>query len=94
MLYKTPALTSIHLRQSNSHDVGLVYSSDPTAAFLPGHSKSIVSNPEGIVSGDDLETFHYPGHTLRKRQGGEGPMEDEAPLMTRLYYCDIVQSCL
>lgn len=52
------------MRQSSSHDVGLVYSSDPTTAFLPSQSEGVVSDPEGIVPGDDLETFHYSTYTL------------------------------
>lgn len=42
------------------HDVGLVYCSDPAAAFLPGQSEGIVSNPERIIPGDDLQTLHNP----------------------------------
>lgn len=55
----------IHLRQSYSHDVGLVYGSDPTTAFLPGQSEGVVSDPEGIVPGDDLETLHDSCYTLK-----------------------------
>ena len=64
-LEKLTVLHNRHLRQSNSHDVGLVYSSDPLTTFFPGQSKGIVSDPEGIVPGDDLETFHNPGYTLK-----------------------------
>lgn len=53
---------------SNSHDVGLVYSGDPAAAFFSCQAESILSNPEGIASRDNLETFHNPGNTLKKRK--------------------------
>lgn len=49
----------IHLPQSDSHDVSLVYGSDPATTFLLGQSEGVLSNPEGIVPGDDLETLHY-----------------------------------
>lgn len=48
------------MRQISSHDVGLVYSSDSTTAFFPGQSEGVLGNPEGIVLGDDLKTFHDP----------------------------------
>lgn len=50
----------------NSHDVCLVYSSYSSPTFLPGQSEGIISDPQGIVSGDDLETFHYPRYTLHE----------------------------
>lgn len=45
-----------------------MYSSDPATAFFPGQLESIVSNPEGVVSGDDLETFHYTRYTLNEER--------------------------
>lgn len=45
-----------------------MYSSDLATAFFPGQLESIVSDPEGVVSGDDLETFHYPRYTLNEER--------------------------
>lgn len=51
-----------------SHDVGLVYSSHPATALFLRQVESILGNPEGIVSGDNLETFHNPRNTLKKEK--------------------------
>lgn len=57
------------MRQSSSHDVGLVDGGDPAAAFLPGQSEGVVGDPEGIVPGDDLETLHDSRDTLEAEAG-------------------------
>lgn len=64
---RTPA--NAHVRQSSSHDVGLVNRGDPAAAFLPSQSEGVVGDPEGIVPSDDLETLHDPGDTLKAETG-------------------------
>lgn len=61
----------VYLHYSNSHDIGLVYSSHPATAFFPRQAKSIFSDPEGIVSCDNLETFHNPRNTLKKKTDRE-----------------------
>lgn len=61
-------VTKEYICDSNSHDVGLVYSSHPATAFFPRQTESILSNPEGIASSDNLETFHNPRNALKKRK--------------------------
>lgn len=65
-LRNTRALLKEDLCYSNSHDVGLVYSSHPAAAFFPRQTESVLSNSEGIAPSDNLETFHHPRNTLKK----------------------------
>lgn len=40
--------------KGNLHDVSFVYSSDPAATSLPGQFEGIISNPDGIIPGDNL----------------------------------------
>lgn len=65
------SLIKKHSTQRCSHDVSLMHSSDSAATLLPGKSESIVGDPEGIVPGDDLQTLHYPGYTLKTHQPRE-----------------------
>lgn len=53
--------------RSHSHDIGFMHCSDPATTFLPSQLKRILSNPEGIAPGDDLQTLHYPRYTLRQK---------------------------
>lgn len=43
-----------------------MHSGDPAATPLPGKLECILSNPEGIGPGDDLQTLYHPWHILQQ----------------------------
>ncbi len=58
--YNIAATLSYVIGPTHSHNVGLVYGSDPLPAMPGGVVKGVLGNPLALLPSDNLQPFHHP----------------------------------